>query len=355
MTVRKLCVVYSSFYCALITDVSFCVQQSPVLKNVSDWTWLHAIQYNPSQRLKNQNKVALFFQKEEVQPFSQLILSWNAFRPKKGFFTFDVRVRDKGSKAWSGWKKMHEWGSEMQKSFYGPSDGIAHVQYVRLEMEKYRSADAFDVRIKAHKGASLQSITSCYVCTSTLSAFVSESIDYYQTLDSVQIEGLPHYSQFLLEHAENNRICSPTSCSMVLGFLLKNKIAPLDFANAVYDEGLDTYGNWSYNMAQAYHVAEGKYKWYVTRLHSFWYLHQQLLKKLPIVVSVRGMLQGAPKEYMNGHLLVVVGFDDKTKTVLCHDPAVISQEFVLQKYPLESFLRAWERSHRLAYIVDYGK
>ena len=355
MTMSIFRIICFLFNCALITDISYCVQKSSTLKDVSDWTWLHAIQYTPSQRLKNQNKVALFFQKEGIQPFSQLIVSWNAFRPKKGFFTFDVRVRDKSSKVWSGWKKMHEWGSEMQKSFYGPSDGIAHVQYVRLEMEKNRSADAFDIRIKAHKGASLQFITSCYVCTSKLVDFVAESADRYQVLDSVHIEGLPHYSQFLLEHAENNRICSPTSCSMVLGFLLKNKIAPLDFANAVYDEGLDTYGNWSYNMAQAFHIAEGKYRWYVTRLHSFWYLHQQLLKKLPIVVSVRGMLQGAPKEYMNGHLLVVVGFDDKTKTVLCHDPAVISQESVLQKYPLESFLRAWERSYRLAYIVDYGK
>lgn len=351
MTNRKF---YMLFF-AFIISTSLCAQQSLVGSTDSSWTWLYAVQYTTFQRLKNGNKVALFFQKEQVQPFSQLILSWNAFRPKKGFFTFDIRVRDKDSKMWSGWKKMHEWGSNTQKSFYGPSDGIAHVQYVRLEMEKERLADAFDVRIKAHKGATLQLITNCYVCTAAFAAFTPESIDRYQALDSVYIEGLPHYSQFLLQHAEKNRICSPTSCSMVLGFLLKDTVGPIDFADAVYDEGLDTYGNWSYNMAQAYHITEGKYKWYVTRLHSFWYLYQQLLKKFPVVVSVRGMIEGAPKEYIHGHLLVVVGFDKKNKVVLCHDPAVISQDSVLQKYPLESFLRAWERSYRLAYIVDYEK
>ena len=50
--------------------------------------------------------------------------------------------------------------------------------------------------------------------------------------------------------------------------------------------------------------------------------------------------------------MVIVGWDNNTREVLCHDPACESHEMVFKRYPLEDFLRAWECSHRLAYIAE---
>jgi len=47
--------------------------------------------------------------------------------------------------------------------------------------------------------------------------------------------------------------------------------------------------------------------------------------------------------------------DDKDAgQVLCHDPACESDKDVFKRYPLQDFLRAWETSHRLAYVAEYN-
>ena len=78
----------------------------------------------------------------------------------------------------------------------------------------------------------------------------------------------------------------------------------------------------------------------------------QLAQGIPVTVSVRGTLDGAPKAYDNGHLLVIVGWNAKKKAVICHDPAFDNHQYVLKQYPVQSFIRAWENSRRLAYWVD---
>ena len=87
-------------------------------------------------------------------------------------------------------------------------------------------------------------------------------------------------------------------------------------------------------------------------MNGFDQLHKKLMVGVPVVVSVRGKLEGGQKDYNSGHLLVVVGWDAKRKSVICHDPAFYSNKKTLVRYKLKSFLRAWERSHRLAYIAE---
>jgi hypothetical protein len=61
---------------------------------------------------------------------------------------------------------------------------------------------------------------------------------------------------------------------------------------------------------------------------------------------------GAPKAYPAGHLLIVIGYDQKNRTVICHDPAEHSHARTLKKYKLNEFLAAWENSQRLAYVAE---
>jgi hypothetical protein len=159
-------------------------------------------------------------------------------------------------------------------------------------------------------------------------------------------------AQFALEHEDNGRICSPVSCSMMLQYITGEYKDPLLFAAGAFDTGLGVYGSWGCNMAHAFEQADGKAYFFVKRMNSFVDIHNQLMKGLPVAVSVRGDLPGALKSFPHGHLMVIVGWDHDTRELLCHDPATDNHETVLKRYPLEYFLRAWECSHRLVYVME---
>jgi hypothetical protein len=131
----------------------------------------------------------------------------------------------------------------------------------------------------------------------------------------------------------------------------KKACDPYTFAQHVYDDGLKVYGSWPFNTAHAFEKSGGTHQYAVVRYNSFRDIHAQLTKGFPVVVSVRGYIQGAPKSYDNGHLLMIVGFDARKQRVICHDPAGKYKSTTLKLYPVASFLTAWELSKRLVYEV----
>jgi hypothetical protein len=219
-------------------------------------------------------------------------------------------------------------------------------------MPKRRYADAFRIKIEAHEGADLSLLRSLHACVSDLSKFKAGSVEQFAHLKSVTIHNIPLQSQMILNHPRASNLCSPTSLSMLLGYLKQSSVDPLLCAEHVYDSGLDSFGSWPFNAAHAFEACEGKVHFGVARLTSFADLHKQLSHNMPVMVSVRGDLKGAAKPYNDGHLLLVTGFDAKHKKVLCHDPAFDQSERVTVSYDLESFLQAWGCSRNLAYVAE---
>jgi hypothetical protein len=294
------------------------------------------------------------FERSQVMPFSQLIFSWNAVRPSHGFLVFFAQVRDKESQQWGPWHKMMSWGHMVQKSYEDKKQRgvVSSYHFVRLEVDKESLADAFRIRVEREDGARLSSLRSFVVSVTNLAYFVPEKMSDLRELSSVIIKGIPTVSQFMLDHSQADRLCSPTSCSMVVSFLGKKTVSPLLFADGVYDEGLGVYGSWPFNTAQIFEALQEKVSASVVRMDSFKQLHTQLIKGMPVVVSVRGSLCGAPKSYDNGHLLVVVGWDAQRREVVCNDPAHKTHAEVRSQYTLSDFLAAWERSRRLTYLIE---
>lgn len=315
-----------------------------------DWTWVHHMRCNEIVRVTNRSKKTLFFEKDGVKPFTQLVFSWNAIRPELGHFSFYVQVRNAETKRWGIWHHMADWGADMQQSYLSKSDGFSSFVHVRLEVENKKVADAFRIKIVPVKNASLSCVHGCTVAISDFNAFKTEQI--IDQLPSVYIEGVPLIAQFALQHEDNGRICSAVSCTMVTQYLTGKDKEPLDFAAKAFDNGLGVYGSWPYNTAHAFEECAGKINFFVRRMNAFANVHEQLGKGVPVVVSVRGNLPGALKSFPQGHLLVVVGWDNEAREVLCHDPASESHEKVFKRYPIADFLRAWECSHRLAYVAE---
>jgi hypothetical protein len=317
----------------------------------TDWTWVHKKQFTHPIHASNTDQKVLLFAKENVQPFTQLVFSWNIIRPTHGYFSFYVQVRDADTKKWGTWHHMADWGKGIQHSYTSKSDGFSSYIYVRLETDDKKLADAFRVKIEQQQSAPLSLVHSIAVALSNFSLFKPECVADGD-LPSVHVTNVPTVAQFALEHEDKGRICSPVSCSMMTHYLTGVYKDPLDFAAGVFDTGLGVYGSWACNVAHAFEHGEGKIHFFVRRMNGFADLHQLLLKGFPVVVSVRGVLPGAFKPFPHGHLMVVVGWDNDTRHVLCHDPASDNHALVVKRYPLEHFLSAWESSHRLAYVAE---
>jgi len=326
--------------------------QFSLCSGASDWTWTYRKRFSGSELDNLVGKAHLTFTKTNLPQFKQLVFSWNAYRPKQGYFTFYVQSQDANSKKWSPWYRMVEWGSAVQRSHhvkFSRSDPEYH--HVRLEQPIGRYASGFRLKVEAHGQAKLASLRHLAVTTADFGKLKLESSASYDNLASFKIGGVPKISQMELMHDDCKKMCSPTASSMQASFMVKKNVNPLKFASKSFDYGLQAYGSWPFNTAYAFELFP-KRSFRVARLHDFLELYNYLKKNTPVVVSVRGYLQGAPQEYKQGHLLLVVGWDQDQHGVICHDPAIFGKEYVEHTYGLADFLQAWERSHRLAYVVD---
>lgn len=322
----------------------------------NSWSWLLYRTFTDEELEIHKNKSQIFFSKENVSPFTQLIFSWNALRPSKGHFSFLVSAHDAKTNAWGSWHHMIDWGADAARSYASKSDGIAHYNFVCLKMEPDKLGDGFRIKAIAHDGANLSLLHAYAVSLSDDNKFKTEVLDQrVASLSSVHIRNVPTISQFDLSHPRNKTLCSPTSCSMLTSFLSQKNIDPIAFAEKAYDNGLSVYGSWPFNMAHAFEVCEGRYWFFTSRLNSFVGLHQRLKEGIPVVVSIRGPLEGAALPHKNGHLITIVGFDAKKQEVIVHDPAWTKDRGTVRRYALKHFLEAWERSRRLTYLAQENR
>lgn len=339
-------------HACMIIMVFFCpVVHSKSSKDMDDWTWLYHKIFTEQEVLNNSSKQEMQFTQVDLPCFSQLIFSWNAHRPSLGYFRFLVQVRNAHTKTWGKWHRMMDWGSGIQRSYLSKIDTLSEYVHVRLEVPSC-AADGFRIKILGNQ-ADMSLLRSCSVCLSNFSLFKPEHVSsLHKKLPSVCIKGVPRQAQLALDHHKKESLCSPTSCSMVLGYLLNTFIEPTEFAEMSFDHGLNVHGSWPFNMAHAFERSNGLLHFATARSPSFTSLYRTLTQGIPVIVSVRGPLQGAAFPYSSGHLLVVIGWDKKNQEVICHDPACVENDAVEKRYPLESFLRAWERSHRLVYLAQ---
>ncbi|MDR3646880.1 MAG: C39 family peptidase [Candidatus Babeliales bacterium] len=315
------------------------------------WTWSYRkkIPLNEAEQLTG--KPNIIFSKVDVPSFNQLIFSWNALRPKKGYFRFWVKPRYASNKEWGKWYKMFDWGNGVQQSYSDIAKNDTSYVYVRLEISPGKLADGFKLKVEPKNNANLADLRMLGVSISDFSKFKIEKVQDLLNLESVEIKNVPKKSQMILDHIDNQRMCSPTSISMMVSHFCNTEINIVDFAKRVYDKGLDSYGSWPFNTAAAYELCPGYY-FRVVRLNSFIDLHANLMRGYPVVISVRGKISGAPKDYNHGHLILVTGFDKNNREVIVNDPAFPDNCKVKRRYDITSLARAWERSHRIAYIID---
>jgi uncharacterized protein YvpB len=161
--------------------------------------------------------------------------------------------------------------------------------------------------------------------------------------------------------------CSATSTAMVLDYYgagpTAAEMAWVDpsytdpqvdhAARSVFDYAYDGAGNWPFNTAYA---GTRGLDAFVTRLRSLTEAEQFIKAGIPLVASLsfkKSDLPGAGYG-TNGHLMVIVGFD-QAGNVVVNDPAshlIASNDAVRTTYDRESFENAWvPHSGGIVYVI----
>lgn len=293
--------------------------------------------------------VQAIWEETNVSPFNELIVSWNALRPKRGLYRLLVSLKTEN--LWTPWLRYAEWGAAGQKTFASKSArSLAASHQDIIALSEGHLADGFRIKVEALQQTTLERFDTLYACASNLQKF---DIPKLPSLDPIKLPLESLRSQMALKHPRHKDLCSPTSTCMAIDFLLKKRAAdPLEFAAKVHDSGFDIYGNWVLNIAESYHRLSGRYHCRVARLPHFAELHRHLRQNLPVVVSVRGPLPNAPFPFTQGHLLLVFGWDPAGQRVFCADPAHPTDSDTPTAYPIRDFLAAWGRRKNLSYLFS---
>lgn len=288
---------------------------------------------------------------ENTIPFDELIVSWNAQRPEpKGAFDLHISALVEGE--WSEWIHYATWGSEARsggnssdsKNTISSYQDIAHIKNGKF-------ATAFKVKVEAKGSAKLLDFHTLYGCVSRPKELTHKP--HIAPLPSVDLQ-VPALSQMSLPHPLCHHMCSATSTSAVVTYLLKSpkgSINPVSVALNAHDGAFDIFGNWTFMAAHAYALLGKGWRCSVQRLRGFDDIHRRLSGGYPVVVSIRGPLTGSALPYESGHLLAVRGYDAERDRVLCMDPA-FDEKNAHVDYPLQDFLEAWGRRGYVAYVFD---
>ena len=257
--------------------------------------------------------------------FKQMLASWNS-DSTGGTVEVSVSVMlDDGS--YTGWFSWGVWSAIKGLSGSASTEnehGEVGIDILDLNKE-CQGVVRYRIDIKQTKDH------SPIVYNVTLASDKEESLlkapaDTYKKLD------VPYRRQTDVPEI-GGQICSATSLSMILLYLGEEGLEVEDVAWGVRDYGAKRFGNWAYNVAYAGELGYNAYidyfdidaiKWAVYTGH-------------PLACSIRvkeGQLSasGYPDYTTNGHLLCVVGYEERNgkKWLLINDPAHPEVDAILE-------------------------
>lgn len=290
------------------------------------------------------------WREENTAPFDELILTWNGSRPVDGKYLIYVSLK---TDEWSPYLLYGLWGEKEQSSFLSEMEGCpirSHQDIVGVK--NGGKATGFQIKIAPEHGAAMQPLRSLHVFTNSHLQQPTVEDEAFSSVH-LHVKGL---SQRTLPHPRAMDLCSPASTTAVIRYLLnKDSLDPVLFAERSWDHGFDIFGNWVLNVAESSSELGDQWDCWVGRLSGFRDIHECLCRNTPVVVSVRGPLIGSALPYAKGHLLVVIGYDNVAKRVLCMDPAFPTDEETLVSYPFKDFMEAWKRRGCFSYCWSYVK
>lgn len=310
--------------------------------------------------IKEENNEIYLSKVIKFDDFKKIIVSWNAVTPLNSYIVVQARVfvqnkKDK-KKKWSEWMSWGKWGTNIKRGSESSKCDEVRIDVDTLSINEGYSGKAIQLKIIS------------YYDNKGFSADIREvAITYYKEnnndLKNKKYELInklietPCISQMKRDEKIAHKICSPTSLTMLLNRLGEN-LKVEDVAYSCFDYNYNEFGNWTYNVAYAGSLG---YKAYV-EYGGIDSLIREISNGNPIEVSVKYTNDINNKEYpyienapltTSGHLIVVCGIEvsNNGKWVIVNDPAGKDDESVRLKYKFEDFMKAWQRSNYIMYVI----
>jgi hypothetical protein len=309
--------------------------------------------------------------------FTELVSSWNADTPSGTWIQIELRgVTDKGTA--TKWYVMGRWAygddTIFRTSVGGQGDADGYVS-IDTFFAKDHPLVRYQLRATLYRASSATASPRLRRIGAVASDAPNEKPSIPTALGGAEgiVLKVPQFSQEI--HAGQypqydgggEAWCSPTSTSMVLAFW--HALPPAtewswvdpayddpwvdNTARQVFDYHYDGAGNWPFNTAYA---GSRGVDGFITRLRSLTEAEQFIKAGIPLVASLsfkKGDLPGAGYG-TNGHLMVIVGFD-QAGDVVVNDPAshlIASNDQVRTTYDRAAFENAWvPHSGGLVYVI----
>jgi hypothetical protein len=290
--------------------------------------------------------------------FTEAIASWNATTPAGTWIETQISARI-GSR-WTKWYNLGVWDDDNSTvarhsvNLQGDADGFVAVDTLVISAKK-ASANAFQLKVRLFSadGTATPTVRNMSVAYSTSPPKSSTTTLGNPALwNSLLV--VPECSQMV--YPDGGEVwCSPTSTSMVLGYW-SGDTGPCEprvraAVAGVYDWIYDGHGNWPFNTAYA--STQG-YEAYVARFTSMAQVEPWVAAGVPVVISYpwrKSELDGAPISSSNGHLAVIVGFDESGNPIV-NDPAAAADIDVQRTYLRSQLEPLWlQNSGGTVYLI----
>jgi len=290
--------------------------------------------------------------------YKDAIASWNAITPAGSWL--EVQFRAQYGTRWSKWYVLGIWAADTSTvarhsvNAQGDTDGfVATDTFVSSNKKETTNKFQLKLRLFSADGSALPAVQNASLAYSTeppKSAGVSAGNPalWGKLLD------VPECSQMV--YPDGGEVwCSPTSTSMVLGYL-DHDTGPCEprvraAVEGVYDWIYNGHGNWPFNTAYA---ATFGYEGYVARFTSLAKAEEFIAAGIPVIMSIawgKGDLTGSGVDSTNGHLLVLVGFDASGNPTI-NDPASPTDDTVQRTYLRSEFEPLWlQASGGTVYLI----
>jgi len=279
--------------------------------------------------------------------YKEAIASWNASTPAGSWIEVQFRAQYVG--VWSKWYTLGIWASDTSTiarhsvNGQGDTNGTVYTDtFVSLSKKDTTNTFQLKLRLFSADGTAVASVRNASVAYS-LNAPSSATASAGNPAKWNTFINIPECSQMV--YPDGGEVwCSPTSTSMVLGYLNDDTGACEPRVRAavsgVYDWIYDGHGNWPFNTAYA---ATQGYEAYVARFTSLERAEEFVAAGIPVVMSIawgKKDLTGASVTSTAGHLLVLVGFDSAGNPII-NDPAAATDADVTRTYLRSEFEPLW--------------
>ena len=262
---------------------------------------------------------------------SRAVPSWDADTPSGSWIEVSLRAQLPGGR-FTKWYSAGVWAADgstvARHSVEDQGDGDANLATDTLVVPDGKpAADALQVKVRlmTARPDAAPSLRLAAVAVSTAPPGSPAKAPPASAGDPARwgkILDVPACTQSYPDGGEG--WCSPTSTSMIVGYWAHDN-GPCEprvraAVDGVYDWVYKGHGNWPFNTAYA---ATRGLEAYVTRFRSLADAEPWIAAGVPVGISYAwkpGSLTGAPVRSSNGHLGVLVGFDDHGDPVV-NDPA----------------------------------